>query len=54
MGPQGVQASWAIEGVLCSGLGMEVVGGELEGGWRFEEVRRGVTTGKYLAEPVIN
>ena len=54
MGPLGVQASWAVEGLLGSELGMEVVGGVLGGGWRFEEVRKGVTTGKYLAEPTIN
>ena len=54
MVPQAVQASWAVEGVLGSGIGMEVVDGELEGGWTFEEVRKGVTTGKYLAEPIIN
>ncbi len=54
MSPQGVQASWAVEGLLVSGLGLEVVDGQLEGGWSFEEVRKGVTTGKYLAEPTIN
>lgn len=55
MVPQGVQASWALEGVLGSGLGIEVVEGELEGrGWKFEEVKKGLTTGKYLAEPKIN
>lgn len=55
MTPQGVQASWAAEGVLVSGLGVDVVAGALEGhSWKFEEVKKGVTTGKYLAEPVIN
>ena len=54
MTPQAVQASWAVEGVLGSGIGLEVVDGALEGGWTFEEVRKGVTTGKYLAEPIIN
>jgi hypothetical protein len=53
MSTQGVQASWALEGSLVSGLGLEVVSGEIEGdGWKFEEVKKGVTTGKYLAEPV--
>jgi hypothetical protein len=42
-----------MEGTLISGLGLEVVAGEIEGdGWRFEEIQKGVTTGKYLAEPV--
>jgi hypothetical protein len=55
MVPQGIQASWALEGVLGSGLGIEVVEGDLEGrGWKFEEVKKGLTTGKYLAEPNIN
>jgi hypothetical protein len=53
MSTLGVQASWAMEGSLVSGLGLEVVSGEIEGdGWRFEEIKKGVTTGKYLAEPV--
>jgi hypothetical protein len=53
MSTLGVQASWAMEGSLVSGLGLEVVAGELEGDkWRFEEIKKGVTTGKYLAEPV--
>jgi hypothetical protein len=53
MSTQGVQASWALEGSLVSGLGLEVVSGEIEGdGWKFAEVKKGVTTGKYLAEPV--
>lgn len=55
MSPQGVQASWAIEGSLISGLGLEVVPGELEGDrWKFEEVKKGITTGKYIAEAIIN
>lgn len=55
MSPQGVQASWAVEGSLVSGLGLEVVAGEIEGdSWRFEEVKKGITTGKYLAEAVVN
>ena len=55
MSPQGVQASWAIEGSLISGLGLEVVSGEIEGdSWKFEEVKKGITTGKYLAEAVVN
>ena len=55
MSTLGVQASWAMEGSLVSGLGLEVVSGEIEGdNWRFEEIKKGVTTGKYLAEPVYN
>jgi hypothetical protein len=53
MSTLGVQATWAMDGTLISGLGLEVVAGEIEGdGWRFEEIKKGVTTGKYLAEPV--
>lgn len=59
--PQVVQMSWAVEGSLISGLGLEVVngggGGELEGEanrWVFEEIRKSTTTGKYLAEPVVS
>lgn len=57
--PQGVQMSWAVEGSLLSGLGLEVVdttGGELEGNrhWAFEEIRKSTTTGKYFAEPVVS
>lgn len=55
MSPQGVQASWAVEGNLVSGLGLEVVPGEIEGDlWKFEEIKKGITTGKYLAEAIIN
>ena len=54
MAPQGVQASWGVEGALGSELGVEVVDGQLEGGWRFEEVKKGVIAGKYMAEPTIN
>lgn len=48
--PLGVQASWAIAGELCSGIGLEVISG---GGdeWSFEEVKKVITTGKYLSEP---
>jgi hypothetical protein len=53
MSTQGVQATFAVEGSLVSGLGLEVVSGEIEGdGWRFEEIKKGVATGKYLAEPI--
>ena len=51
MVPQGVQCSWAVEGLLGSGLGVEVVSGS-DGIQGFEEVKKGLTTGKYLAEPV--
>ncbi|WVQ80255.1 hypothetical protein IAT38_002360 [Cryptococcus sp. DSM 104549] len=55
MVPSGVQTSWGVEGQLVSGLDVEVVGGDLEGhGWAFEEVRKSVTTGKYLAEPSVS
>lgn len=45
--PIGVQASWAVEGQLASGIGIQVVDG------RLEEVTKGLVTGKYLAEAVI-
>ncbi|KAK8845530.1 hypothetical protein IAR55_006245 [Kwoniella newhampshirensis] len=52
--PQGVQTSWSAEGRLTSGLGLEVVSGELEGNqWAFEEIQKSVTAGKYLAEPTV-
>ncbi|OCF36197.1 hypothetical protein I316_02070 [Kwoniella heveanensis BCC8398] len=55
MSPVNVQAAFGIEGSLLSGLGVEVVNGELEGhAWRFEEVKKGTVAGKYLAEPVVN
>jgi hypothetical protein len=53
MSTQGVLATFALEGSLVSGLGLEVVPGEIEGDkWKFEEIKKGITTGKYLAEPV--
>nr|XP_031863520.1 uncharacterized protein CI109_000770 [Kwoniella shandongensis]KAA5530592.1 hypothetical protein CI109_000770 [Kwoniella shandongensis] len=55
LSPQGVQTSWSVEGTLTSGLGLEVVSGEIEGNqWTFEEVQKNVTAGKYLAEPTIS
>ncbi|ORY20449.1 Muniscin C-terminal mu homology domain-domain-containing protein [Naematelia encephala] len=46
--PQGILASWSAEGVLGSGLGVEVV--QSDAGLGFEEVNKGVVTGKYIAE----
>jgi len=50
--PQGVQANWSVEGSLSSGIGIDVVHGDLEIGLDFAEVKKLVTTGKYLAEAV--
>jgi hypothetical protein len=52
LSPQGVQASWAMEGILASGIGLSIVHGELEAGLDLVEVEKAVTTGKYLAEAV--
>lgn len=52
LAPQGIQASWAMEGILASGIGLSVVHGELEAGLELVEVEKAVTTGKYLAEAV--
>ena len=52
LAPQGVQASWAMEGVLASGIGLSVVRGDLEAGLDLVQVEKAVTTGKYLAEAV--
>ena len=53
LSPIGVQASWSIEGRLSSGIGLSVVKGDLEADVDFEEVQKAITTGKYLAEAVI-
>ncbi|WVR03547.1 hypothetical protein IAU60_000539 [Kwoniella sp. DSM 27419] len=54
MTPVNVQATFGSEGSVLSGLGVEVVGGELEGhSWRFDEVKKGTLAGKYLAEPSV-
>lgn len=52
LNPQGVYATWTSEDSLVSGLGIEIVnsGGNHEG-WMFEDVKKGVMAGKYLAEP---
>jgi hypothetical protein len=50
--PLGVQASWAIEGQLSSGIGLSVVPGELETDLTFSEVKKATTNGKYMAEPI--
>jgi len=52
LSPTGVQASWSAEGNLCSGIGIDVVHGDVEIGLDFAEVKKVVTTGKYLAEAV--
>lgn len=53
MVPQGVVATWSAEGMLSSGLGVEVV--SAEGGLSgFEEVKKGIYAGRYLAEGVVN
>ncbi|WVW81891.1 hypothetical protein I302_103890 [Kwoniella bestiolae CBS 10118] len=55
MSPQNVQVTFNAEGSLVSGLGVEIVDGELEGSaWRFEEIKKGVLSGKYLAEAQVN
>jgi len=52
LSPQNVQASWQVEGSLASGIGIDVVHGDLEMGLDFAEVKKVVTTGKYLSEAV--
>ncbi|WRT63758.1 uncharacterized protein IL334_000683 [Kwoniella shivajii] len=53
--PQNVQVTFASQGSLISGLGLEIVDGELEGhSWNFQEIKKGTVAGKYLAEPSIN
>jgi hypothetical protein len=47
LAPQAVQASWRVDGKLCSGLGIEV-----QGDWQFEQVKKGLASGKYIAETV--
>ncbi|KAK6905319.1 hypothetical protein I203_106146 [Kwoniella mangroviensis CBS 8507] len=56
LSPQNVQVTFNSEGSLVSGLGVEIVDGELEGHdtWKFEEVKKGVLSGKYLAEAHVN
>ncbi|KAK4688886.1 hypothetical protein P7C73_g1218, partial [Tremellales sp. Uapishka_1] len=52
MRPVGVDATWGLEGVLASGLGVEVV--DSQGSVRvFEEIKKGLTAGKYSAEPTV-
>jgi hypothetical protein len=52
LSPQGVQASWGVEDVLCSGIDLGVVHGGLETSLDLAEVKKGVTTGKYFVEVV--
>ncbi|WWC58213.1 uncharacterized protein I303_100749 [Kwoniella dejecticola CBS 10117] len=53
--PQNVLVTFNSEGVLASGLGIEVVDGDIEGhDWRFEEIKKGVISGKYSAEAHVN
>ena len=54
LAPQGVQATWTLSGVLGSDIGLEVIKGDLESDWTFEEVQKQLCSGKYLAEPIIN
>ena len=54
MKPLNCQASWAVEDVLASDIGLKVILGDLEGGWTFEEIKKAVVAGKYMAEPVLN
>ncbi|EIW68045.1 hypothetical protein TREMEDRAFT_69537 [Tremella mesenterica DSM 1558] len=46
--PLAVAGMWKVDGMLGSGLGIEVV----EGGINFDQVKKGTMAGKYLAEPV--
>lgn len=50
LSPSNVQASWSVDGVLSSGIGLDVVHGELETGLDFAEVKKGTISGKYVAE----
>ena len=54
LSPQNVQATWTLPGVLSSGLGLEIVQGDLESDWTFSDVQKQTSSGKYLAEPVFN
>ncbi|WWC66637.1 uncharacterized protein I206_100540 [Kwoniella pini CBS 10737] len=55
LSPQNVLVTFNSEGVLASGLGIEIVDGDLEGhSWRFEEIKKGVISGKYSAEAHVN
>lgn len=47
--PLGMQALWSIQGALSSGIGIEVVDGPLKMG----EVKKALTSGKYIAEPMV-
>lgn len=53
LSPQGVMATFTVDGALGSGLGIELVDGP-QAGLRFEEVKKGLITGKYLAEAVMS
>ncbi|KAJ9111057.1 hypothetical protein QFC19_001255 [Naganishia cerealis] len=46
--PEQVTAQWRINGTLNTGLDVVVVDQAV--GWKFEQVRRGVVSGKYVAE----
>ncbi|ORX34767.1 Muniscin C-terminal mu homology domain-domain-containing protein [Kockovaella imperatae] len=52
--PLGVQATWTLKGAVSSDLGLEVVPGDLESDWTFSNVQRQMSSGKYLAEPIVN
>lgn len=46
--PDQVTAQWRVNGTLSTGLNIVVVDPAAE--WKFEQVRRGVVSGKYIAE----
>ncbi|KAJ9094944.1 hypothetical protein QFC21_005736 [Naganishia friedmannii] len=46
--PDQVTAQWRVNGSLSTGLDIVVV--DAAAGWKFEQVRRGVVSGKYMAE----
>ncbi|KAJ9115462.1 hypothetical protein QFC22_005220 [Naganishia vaughanmartiniae] len=46
--PDQVTAQWRVSGTLSTGLDIVVV--DPAAAWRFEQVRRGVVSGKYVAE----
>jgi hypothetical protein len=57
--PENVTVKWRADGLLTSGLGISIVSSGSEAtaatgpgsSWHFEEVRKAVVSGKYIAEP---
>lgn len=47
--PLGLQALWSVQGISSSGIGIEVV----DGPFKMGEVKRALTSGKYIAEPIV-